>query len=437
MLMLARGLFEPALGEPAISNMDRPLEPSGLRRKMLLLGLLVLLAGGLAAFAYTRFALTRSITVEHKDLTIRAVTRGSFQDYVSVSGDVVPSSTVYLDVPTGGQVAKILVEEGEAVTIGQPLLVLRNANLELDVMGREAALTQQLYQLTTIDQSLDDRRLQRARELAEIDYQLDTLTALRERKGKLLERGFVPRAEMADLDRSIARYQRLRGNVHEAHSSAQGAQPQQASRLRQSIDLITTNLSLARNSLDSLRIKAPESGILTSLDADLGEAKAPGERIGQIDSINDFKVRANVDEFYLARVRTGQPASAQIGGRSYRLAIAKVYPDVKNRQFAIELKFTGAAPPLRRGQAVQLKLELGQSGESMILDNGPFYDETGGQWAFVVSPNGKVAERRPVKLGRRNAEKIEILGGLEAGARVIVSTYGSYLDFDRIEIRGD
>ena len=195
------------------------------------------------------------------------------------------------------------------------------------------------------------------------------------------------------------------------------------------------NLTMARDNLNNLLVKAPIAGQLTALDAHLGESKAPGQRIGQIDEVESFKVSALVDEFYLSRVSPGQRAEVDLDGTTRRLVLTKVYPQVEQRQFKVDLLFVGEEPRgIRRGQTLQLRLEIGSASKSLVVANGHVYEDTGGQWAFVVLPSGGTAERRPIKLGRRNPDEVEVLGGLAVGERVITSEYESLQKFDRIRL---
>ena len=196
------------------------------------------------------------------------------------------------------------------------------------------------------------------------------------------------------------------------------------------------NLTLARSNLDNLLIRAPRSGQLTSLNAELGESKARGERLGQIDDVDRFKATALVNEFYLNRVRQGQQALLDIDGREHRLEISKIYPEVQASQFEIDLRFLGTAPTdIRRGQTLQLRLVLGDSAnQATLLANGPFFNDTGGAWVFVLDPNGAVATRREVQLGRRNPNNIEVEAGLLPGDEVIISSYANFIEVDRLFI---
>jgi HlyD family secretion protein len=196
------------------------------------------------------------------------------------------------------------------------------------------------------------------------------------------------------------------------------------------------HLEIARQNLDNLVITAPFAGQLTLLEAKVGESKAPGERIGQIDEQNAFKVSAFVDEFYLQRVAVGQTATFEAGERTYELEVVKVYPDVRNRSLQIDLRFAGAPPELvRRGQSVQMQLEVGRPADTLVLANGAFVDDTAGRWAFVVDEAGDYAERRTVRFGRRNTDSVEVLEGLRRGEHVITSSYERFRDVDRIALR--
>ncbi len=421
--------------ELIFSAMDRPVfHPLVTRRRMVVAALLALLLAA-ATYAFVRFGVAHFMTVDAERLNIATVRRSVFHDYIPVTGSAVPRTTVYLDAVAGGAIAEIHVEEGASVVAGQPLVALRNANLELDVAGREAALAQQLYQLTTINQALNERRLQRVRDLTEIGYQIGLLTSQRDRKRPLLAGGYVSRQEFDDLERNLAHYNGVYASVQAAQTADDASRPEQVRQLQQSIDLISHNLTMTRGNLKALNITAPISGQLSFLDADLGAVKQQGQRIGQIDSDDGFKVRANVDEFYMARVLPNQGASTRINGKDYALKVSKVYPGIKDRQFAVDLQFIEAPAGIRRGQTLQVKIEIGDPAETLMVDNGAFYDDAAGQWVFLLSPSGDSAVRRAVSFGRRNPDSIEVLQGLQTGDRIIVSTYAPYDDIDRIDIK--
>src|SRR5690606_24287055 len=187
---------------------------------------------------------------------------------------------------------------------------------------------------------------------------------------------------------------------------------------------------------ENLVITAPISGQLTLLEANVGESKSPGQRVGQIDELGAFKVSAFIDEFYLPRVSLGQIATLELAGGGHELEVTKIYPDVRNRQFEVELSFFGEAPTLlRRGQTVRMRLDIGEPADTLVVENGAFYDDTGGRWVFLLDPVGDRAVKQTVRFGRRNPEGIEVLDGLREGNRVITSSYENLMDFDRIEFR--
>jgi HlyD family secretion protein len=432
---------EPARAEAAdelvLSAMDRRLE-----RRLITPWRLSLAAGtaalvGLAAYAYVELGGARTLTVGTERVTVARVAHGTFREYIPLTGNVVPRTTVYLDAVEGGQITAVHVEEGAFVTRGQPLVTFKNTNLELQVIGAEAQLTEQLNLLSTTRQNFEQSRLRNQREAIEIDYQLDRLMRELARRQPLLATGGTTQAQLDDLEAELTRYRSLRLPVRQQLALDEEFSANQLTRMSDSLDAMNRNLAVARGNLANLVIVAPIDGQLTSLEANPGESKARGQRVGQVDEQGAFKVSTFVDEFYLARVAVSQLAEVEIDGKRYVLEVAKEYPGVRDRQFEIDLKFTGdAQPPLRRGQTVRIRLEIGQPAETLMLANGAFYDDTAGQWVFVVDDDGDFAERRAVRFGRRNPEGIEVLEGLREGERVIVSSYESLKRFDRIELNG-
>jgi HlyD family secretion protein len=305
--------------------------------------------------------------------------------------------------------------------------------LQLEVIGREAQLTEQLNFLTSTSLNFEQSRLSRQRELLEIEYQLDLTRRHLAMRRPLVVTGGATQVDIDDLEAKVVYYEGLGKAVREAQEVDEEFQTTQMQSLREALDAMNSNLDIARQNLDDLTIIAPIYGQLTLLEANVGESKAPGVRIGQVDQINEFKVTALVDEFYLARVIIGQRATVEITGESYELKVSKVYPGVQNRQFEVDLEFLGESPvSIRRGQTLRMRLEIGQPADTLVLENGPFYDDTGGQWVFVLDEGGGFAQRRDVRLGRRNPEGIEVLAGLVEDEAVIVSTYSSLADFDRV-----
>lgn len=422
--------------EVVLSPMDRRIERRRLTpRRIAIAGGIVVFAGVLA-YGYVRYGLSRTLTVGAERLTVARVSYDTFHEYIPITGNVVPLKTVYLDAVEGGQVTDVFVEEGAIVEAGTPLVKLKNTALQLQVIGNEAQLTEQLNLLTNTELNFEQNRLSRQRELLEIDYQLAMTRRHLDIRRPLIGTGGATQAEIDDLEDKLVYYQGLQKAVQEAQAVDTQFQETQIKSLREALAAMNANLDIARQNLEDLMIVAPISGQLTLLEAEVGESKAQGVRIGQIDQVNAFKVTALVDEFYLTRIIIGQRATVDIAGKEYELEISKVYPGVQNRQFEVDLEFLGNPPDgIRRGQTLRMRLEIGQPADTLVLENGPFYDDTGGQWVFVVDSGGAYAERRTVRLGRRNPEGIEVLGGLEEGESVIVSTYSNLTNFDRIQFQ--
>lgn len=415
--------------------MDRPVQTSWFARHRSVVAGGAIVAVLVAGLIYIDRVTARSLTIPAERVAIATVARGSFEDYVPVTGTVQPRETVYLDAIDGGQVAAVMVEEGALVTAGQPLVRLTNTNLQLQVINSEAQLSEQLNRLTSTKLLFEQTKLTHARELIDTRHLIEQM---RQRLGRLqpLEHtGAVKRSDIEDAKLELTRLERLEQQFAHAARVDEQLQGEQIEQLDRAVQGLNANLDLARQNLDNLVVKAPFDGHLTSLDAHLGESKAPGQRLGQVDRVDGFKVVALVDEHYLARVSTGQDAVAEIDQRAHPLVLAKVYPEVRNRQFKVDLAFGTTAPDsVRRGQSLQLRLKIGASRDGLIVANGAFYEDTGGQWAFVLDDDG-TAHRRNIKTGRRNPDQVEILGGVEVGERIITSSYERLQQFDRIVLR--
>jgi len=426
-----------AVEEEQFSAMDRRVESQPRRRRWLLIGAGVAVALAVLVALYVRYALTRSVVVREASVVVSPVRQAVFTEYVPATATVAPRTTAYLDAIEGGQVAEVMVVEGAVVTRGQVLLKLKNTNLQLEMLGRQAQLMEQLDRLNQTILSFEQARVTHERDLIESNAQIEQLTQRLQRREALRASGTVSQQELDELAIDLSRARKLQAAAIEARDIDAKFRNEQVTQLRSAIGTTRENLDMASETLQSLSVKAPISGQLTALDADLGAAKAPGQRIGQIDDASSYKVEAGVDEFYLGRVKPGQPATAQWHGKTWHLQVAKVYTQVTNRQFKVDLHFAQAAAPegLRRGQSMDVRLELGAASKGLVTANGPFFEETGGSWAFVLPKSGNVAERRSVRFGRRNPEQVEVLSGLVAGERIISSGYDQLRKFDRVEIQ--
>ncbi len=376
----------------------------------------------------------RSLSVNSQRVFISDVTVGTFEDFIPLRGRLVPRSTVYLDAIEGGRVEEVLVEDGAIVAAGDPIARLSNTNLQLEVLGREAAVTEQLNNMRTIELQLEQNRLSHKRNLVEIDYQIIRLNRSIDRQRELAEQNLVSQSTVDELQDELDYYMNRREVTLESQATDTRLQEAQLAQLRAAGTQLETSLTFARKNLDDLNVKAPVDGKLSGFNIEIGQSIERGGRLGQIDDPEGYKLNVQIDEFYLGRVDLGQVAIAEHGRDEYELLIAKIYPQVNNGQFEVDMMFDAEPEDLRRGQTLQLKLTLGDNSDALLIPNGSFYQETGGNWIFVVSADGTEAVKRNVRLGRRNTDFIEVLDGLEPGERVITSPYTSYVGMDRLTL---
>ena len=404
----------------------------------------ILIAGGAAAvlllvLLFWLFApQAGTLSVSRDRLSIATVERGVFEDFLPLRARVTPLVTVYLDAVEGGRVEEKLVEDGAQVTKGQLLAVLSNAELQLSTLEKQAEVEQQLNNMRSQELSLTQTRNANLRDLNQAETDLAKARRQYELYKPLSERGFVSKKVFNDTQDDL-RYQIQRLEIlKRSVAQTEALQVSQLRQLRAAAASLNTSMGVAQGSLGQLNIKAPVTGQLSGFEIQLGQSLQQGERIGQVDSAGADKLQADVDEFYLGRVQIGQGATADIDGKTYRLRVAKVYPQVRNGQFQVDLTFVGREPAkMQRGQTIQAKLTVGDSSRAVLVPNGAFFNDTGGNWVFVVDKGGNSATKRQVQLGRRNNDFIEVLGGLNPGDRVITSSYSGLVDKDRLTFDSD
>jgi len=373
----------------------------------------------------------RILSVDQNRIVISIVTSGTFEDFIPVRGQVIPAKTLYLDAIEGGRVERILVEDGASLIAGDLIVELSNASLQLSVLGNETRVAEQLNNMRSIELSLEQNRLQHKRNLIDINYQIKMLSRQLIREQGLVKNGAFARTKLADTQDTLEWYQNRLKITLESQASDNKMQSEQLKFLKETSKRLETNLGISRQNLENMNVRAPVAGKLSGFNVEVGQSIAPGERLGQIDTPNDFKVTTHIDGFYLGRVDLGQKAQFD----DYKLIISKIYPQVQNGQFEVDFKFVGEQPQgIRRGQTIQTKLTLGDATKATLIPNGAFFQDTGGRWIFVVTADNTQAIKRNVRLGRRNSRYIEVLDGLEVGEQVVTSPYSSYQDMDRLKL---
>ncbi|PCK31191.1 efflux RND transporter periplasmic adaptor subunit [Pseudoalteromonas piscicida] len=413
--------------------MDRKITPN----KKFQLWWLALPAIVVAYFAFGSSATSSGgrFNVDIDRVKISTVTEGEFHDLIPLRGNITPSKSVYLDAIEGGRVEARFVEEGAMVKKGDKLLALSNTSLQLDVISREAQISEQLNNLHNTRLAIDQNRLNLKRNLLELDFQVSQSERKLAQFKRLGSGNLVSKDELQAAEDETEYLKNRRKLIIEQQQQDEKIRTAQIAQLEDSVEQLNKNLAFARKNLENLIIKAPMDGQLTALNAELGASKARGSRLGQVDIVSQYKVSAQIDEFYLGRVYAGQTARLTLQGQQYELTLAKVYAEVSNGRFEVDLNFNGALPSsVRRGQSLQLDLLLADAKPATLLPSGGFYQDTGGKWVFVLEQGSQVAVKKPVTFGERNNKFIEVLDGLSVGDRVITSSYSSFKDMQSVSL---
>jgi HlyD family secretion protein len=418
-------------------GVDRKIETSLITPKRIALAVGVLLLIGLLGYGVWSTATGgRVFNVDREKVTISTVERGDFQEFIAITGNALPKQTVYLDAVEGGRIEELYVQEGARVEEGERILRLSNNDLRLRVLNSEASIAEQQSSMEQLKLQMQQQSLDLQQQVANLEYQIKQLERRHQRQQRLWEQDLISKEEYLSVKDELE-YQRRRLRLtRSAYVQDSLAQQSRLTTMQQTEERLRRNYDVLRESLENLTVRAPITGQLTALDAEIGEIISSGTRLGQVDRVDDYKIQAQIDEFYIERVRRGQTATTQpIGGTEYELTVTRVYPEVENGQFRVDLQFADAAPEsMRRGQSVRLKLELGSPEEATLLARGGFYQSTGGNWAYVLTDDGSAAERRPIRLGRQNPNYFEVLEGLEPGDKVVTSSYDTFGDADRLSL---
>ena len=375
------------------------------------------------------------LNVERQRLVISTVKRGDFQEFIPVIGTVIPIKTIYLDAIEGGSVEHLFLEAGSYVNKGDPILRLANTNLLLDIMYREAELFQQSNNLRNTRLAMEENRLALKAQLIELDYLIIQSKRNYDTQAELVDKSLIAKQQFEAAQDEYEYLQQTRDLTMESHKQDSIFREVQLEQLEESLVRMEANLKIVKQNLDNLTIKAPVSGQLTSLNAEIGESKSRGERLGQIDVLDGFKLRVNIDEYYISRVSIGQTGTFTFAGDQYKLAVKKVYPEVLNGRFEVDMEFVGEEPEgIRRGQSQHIRLELGDPSEALLLARGGFFQKTGGQWVYLLEESENVAVKQPIRLGRQNTDVFEVLEGLKPGDKVITSSYDTFGNIDKLVI---
>ena len=378
------------------------------------------------------------LNVETEKITISTVSKGAFKEYIPITGNIIPIKTVYLDAIEGGRVEKLFLEAGTMVEQGDEILRLGNTNLLMDIMFREAELFEQSNNLRNTRLAMEQNRLNLKSQLIQLDYQQKMIERDYKRKKELLNENLISKLEFEQSRDEFEYNMKRRELAVESYKQDSLFRKIQIGQLEASLNRMQKNLALIKTKLENLTIKAPISGHLTSLNAEIGESKSRGQRLGQVDVLEGFKVRAAVDEYHLSRIQRGLEGEFDFAGDTHKIVVDKIYPEIRDGRFNIDLIFTHSEPDgIRRGLTSHIRLELGNLNEAILLPRGGFYQKTGGQWVYVLDESGDFAGKRDIRLGMQNPQMFEVLEGLEPGEKVITSSYESFGDNDVLVLSED
>lgn len=409
--------------------MDKKITRSPLQKR-LKQGAIVAVMMSVAAAVYglsQSSAGGRSHNLELSSLTVSTVTRGAFVDALTLRGQIVPKTTIYLDTIAGGQVEERLIEQGEYVEKGQPLVRLSNTNLQLDVMGREAQVTEQLNFLRNTQMNMATNRLNLRRDLLEIDLEISHLERRLKQAERLVATKVLAKDRLAEIKADLSYYRARKELTLERQRQENSIRQVQVEQLEDSAKMLDKNLQFARRNLENLLIKAPVSGYLSELDVEIGESKARGARLGQIDIPNEYKLVVRLDEFYLNQVQREMAVMVKLDTGTIAAEVSKIDSRVTQSQFQIEVDLPEGTSSIKRGQSIDVELMLGNdNANALLLERGGFFSSSGGHWVYVLESGGDRALRRDIRLGKKNQDYFEVLSGLAAGERVITSGYGNF-----------
>jgi HlyD family secretion protein len=420
------------------SAMDRPIHRAWWQTKAwiragIAVGVLLLItASALAILGSAQ----RSVRMATAQLTIATVEHGVYHDFIPLRAKVVPLDTIYLDTSEGGRVDKVLAQAGDTVTAEQPLVQLSNSTLELDVLDREGRLVESITQVQSYETQLEQNRVENEKTLAQVNYDIIRLQRSLDRRKELVTRGLEAVEVKDKLQDELDHDLKLQPLVLEGSRKQEQLREQQLPQIQAQLETLRHDLKITHATLENLLVRAPVTGRLTAMDLKVGQNLKSGERLAELTPDTGNKLAASVDEYYLGRVHVGQAATVDLADQSVQLTVTRVYPQVKDGLFTVDLRFEGSAPTgLLPGEALQGKLALGTDSQGTLLPAGGFLERTGGDWVFVLAKDGKSAYRRTIKIGRRNAEQVEVLGGLAVGEQAIISDYTGLERIDRVDLK--
>ena len=416
--------------------MDRKIEKSRWNSKRLMTiggitGLVLLIA---ASIFFTSGKSQLNVNTER--ITISEVTKGPFREYIPVNGVVLPITTIYLDALEGGRVEERFVEDGTNMKKGQPILKLSNTDLELSLASQENQVYAAQTQIQISRNNAQQNTIGKLNQMADVENAFKEAERVYKLNKQLFEQKAVGSQEFRQAQNAYDYQLRRRNLTMQILKQDTALVRQQDAQTKEQYAQMKKTLDLMRKKVADLIVRSPVDGQLTSLDAEVGQSKNKGQRLGQIDVLSGYKARVDIDEHYITRVFNGLMGDFTIDNKTYQLKITKIFTQVTNGHFQVDMQFVGAVPKtIRRGQTLQIRLALSDETQAILLPKGGFYQQTGGNWIFKVSEDGKIAYKVDIQLNRQSPDYYEVLQGLKPGDKVITSGYDTYGDMQELVLK--
>lgn len=417
-------------------NVDRVIKKKKWSRKRILTISAIVAVVALIGTSYYMTSGKSRLNVDTERITISEVKNGSFQEFIPVNGIVLPVTTIYLDAIEGGRVEEKYVEDGAIVKKTQPILRLANTDLELSLSNQETQVFNVLTQMQNTRNNAEQNTIRQLNQMAEVDNAVTEAERIYKLNKKLYDQNAIGSQEYKSSENNFNYQQRRKKLTQETLNKDLFSGKQQISQAGQSYARMQNALALMRRKVGDLIVRAPIDGQLTSLDAEMGQSKNKGERLGQIDVMSGFKVRVDIDEHYISRIFPDLKGDVTLSGKEYKLKIKKVYTQVTNGRFQVDMEFTDAVPQgIRRGQTLQIRLSLSDETQAVLVPKGGFFQQTGGNWIFKVSGDGSKAYKVDIQLGRQNPDYYEVLSGIKPGEKVVTSSYENYGNMQELVLK--
>jgi len=418
--------------------MDRVIEKKKWSSKRILTILGIVAVVALIGASYYFTSGKSKLNVDTDRVTISEIQKGTFQEFIPVNGVVLPLTTIYLDAVEGGRVEEKYVDDGAMMKKGQPILRLSNTDIQLGLVTQQTNVYNLLTQMQISKNAAQQNTVSKLNQMTDVESELKEAERIYNLDKHLYEQKAIGSQEFQKAKNDYNYYLQKEKLTQQILHQDSLSNEQQIKQSRQAFEGSQNALNVMRQKVGDLIVRAPIDGQLTSLDAEIGQSKNKGERLGQIDVLSGYKVRVDIDEHYISRIFIGLKGEFDFNNKTYKLEIKKVYTQVTNGRFQVDMEFVGDVPQgIRRGQTLQIRLALSDETQALLLPKGGFYQQTGGNWIFKVSADGKTAYKTDIQLGRQNPDYYEVLSGLKPGDKVVTSSYENYGDMQELVLKKD